>query len=178
MEFFIPGVLIFLLSIGIAFLIAPRITPLIAIILAIIFLFFGIREHYKMFAAEYRLSTWQDSLKMYAPAVMIIMIVLFLIYAIIAFFTGASVPVPSIPNITSPSDNSVTEAIINSVNNIANTLVNKKVDVVEETNKVINKINSNRNNLLNAIRKYTTQEDKPSNNKNKEEVSRSFLETI
>ena len=120
MEFFIPGLLLFLLFIGIAFFVAPKATPMIAAILSIIFLIYGVREHSQMFASEYRLSTWQDGLKMYAPAVMIMIIIIFVIYSILAFFTGGSVPVPSMPDVELPTMNSLT----NSINDAKNTIVN------------------------------------------------------
>ena len=63
MEFFIPGLCLFLVAIIITFIIAPRATPLVAAILSIGFLSFGVFEHYKMFASEYRLSTWQEIFK-------------------------------------------------------------------------------------------------------------------
>lgn len=120
MEFFIPGLLLFLLFIGIAFSVVPKATPMIAAILSIIFLIYGVREHSQLFASEYRLSTWQDGLKMYAPAIMIMIIIIFVIYSILAFFTGGSVPVPSMPNVELPTMNSLT----NSINDAKNTIVN------------------------------------------------------
>jgi hypothetical protein len=80
MEFFIPGLLLFLVSIIISFILAPRFTPLVVALLSIGFLTYGVYDHYKMFAAEYRLSTWQESLKIYAPAIMIAAIIIFIIY--------------------------------------------------------------------------------------------------
>ena len=78
MELFIPGLFVFFLAIAISFAIVPRFTPLIAAILSIVFLVLGVRQHYLMFASEYRLSTWQDSFKIYAPAIMIGAMILFI----------------------------------------------------------------------------------------------------
>lgn len=168
MEFFIPGLLIFLVAIILTFLIAPRATPMIAAILSIVFLSAGVYEHYKMFASEYRLSTWQDHLKIYAPAIMIGAIILFIIYAILSFFTRGVVPVPAIPNVSTPAENTVTSQIMNSLNVVANKLSNTKNDLLSTVNKSINKVNTNRTSIFNAL---TT-------NKNKSNVSRSFLETL
>ena len=119
MEFFIPGLLLFLVSIGFTLIIAPRATPLIAAILSIIFLTYGVYQHYRIFAYEYRLSTWQEGVKIYAPAIMIFAIILYIIYGILAFFTGGIVPVPSVPNVELPTMNDVTSTISNSLNNVS-----------------------------------------------------------
>jgi len=169
MEFFIPGLLLFLLSIVVSFIVAPRFTPLVIAILSIVFLSYGVYDHYKMFAAEYRLSTWQQSLKIYAPAIMIGAIILFIIYAILAFFTKGSVPIPLIPNITAPNENSATNHVVQSLNKVANSLTNNKNNVVSSVNNTINKVNNaTKNNSENGKNK----------NKRNNTISRSFLETI
>jgi hypothetical protein len=168
MELFIPGLLLFLVSIGVSFLIAPRFAPLVIALLSLVLLTFGVYNHYKMFSAEYRLSTWQDSLKLYAPAIMIGAIIIFIIYAILAFFTKGSVPVPAIPNLSAPNDNSMTGSFVNSVNKIGNAITNNKnTNVVNNVNEQINNVNKNRNNILG------NNQNKGNNN-----LSRSFLETI
>ena len=170
MEFFIPSIFIFLVAIGISFALAPRITPIIVAILSIGLLTFAVHSHYKMFAAEYRLSTWQESLKIYAPAVMLGFTILFIIYAILAVSTGGAIPVPPLPNITAPNENSITSSIVNSLNNIGNALGNNKnTNVVNSVNEQINNVNKNRNNLAGL-----NNQGKGNNNG----VSRSFLETI
>jgi len=161
MEFFIPGLLIFIVAIALSFLIAPRATPLIASLLSIGFLTFGVYEHYKIFASEYRLSTWQDGLKIYAPAIMIGAILIFIIYAILAFFTKGSVPVPQMPIITGPSENSITNSVMKTVNNVVNSL---KINKNEKENK-----NENEN---------KNEENENNENKNEERVSRSLFETL
>ena len=178
MEFFIPGLLLFLVSVVVSFILAPRFTPLIIALLSIAFLSYGVYDHYKMFAAEYRLSTWQQSLKIYAPAIMIGAIILFIIYSILAFFTKGSVPIPPIPNISAPNDNSATNNVIQSLNKVANGLTNNnKNDIVSSVNNTINKVNNNRGNILNTI---TGNNNGNGENKNKRNnnLSRSFLETI
>ena len=159
MEFFIPGLLLFLVSIAITFIFVPRFTPLVTALLSIAFLTYGVYDHYKMFASEYRLSTWQDSLKIYAPAVMIGAIIIFIIYAILAFFTGGSVPVPQLPNIAAPNVNTATSQITQSLNKIGNMISNTASNVVNKVNNTINNTGNNRGN-------------------NKNNLSRSFLETL
>lgn len=175
MEFFIPGLLLFLVSIAITFIIVPRFTPLVTALLSIVFLSYGVYDHYKMFAEEYRLSTWQQSLKIYAPAVMIAAIIIFIIYGILSFFTTGAVPVPTLPNITEPNVNSLTNAVVNSLNKIGDMVSNKNTNIVNEVNNQINKVNTNRNNILGLNTNKTTITENKKNNNN---LSRSFLETI
>lgn len=114
MEFFLPGLAIFFITLYISSLVLPTITPLIASVLSIVFLSFGVYQHYKMFASEYRLSTWHEGLKAYSPAAMIVAIMVFIIYSIFAFFNNGSIPVPSIRNrINSMNENSMNENSMN-----------------------------------------------------------------
>jgi hypothetical protein len=170
MEIFIPGLLLFFVALLVSFLIVPRFTPLIIAILSLALLTYGVYDHYKLFAAEYRLSTWQESLKVYAPAVMLGFVILFIIYSILAVSTGGAIPVPPIPNIPTPNENSITGSIVNSLNKIGNTITNNKnTNVVNSINEQINNVNKNRNNLGGL-----NNQNKGNNNG----VSRSFLETI
>jgi hypothetical protein len=177
MEFFIPSLLIFLLSVAVSFILAPRLTPLIIAVLSIVLLSYGVYTHYTMFASEYRLSTWPEKMKIYAPAIMIGAIIIFIIYAILAFFTKGAVPVPPIPNITLPTPSTITDSIVDSLNTVANSLTNKSNNVLANINKSIDKVNANRTNLLNSIMGNTRTENK-NKNKNENNISRSFLETI
>jgi len=171
MEFFIPGLLLFLVSILVIFFIVPRFTPLIIAILSIVFLVYGVYDHYKMFESEYRLSTWQQTLKLYAPAVMIVAIILFIIYGILAFFTKGSVPVPTIPSIAEPNDNSTTDQVIQTLNNISNTITNNKnTGIMDKANDAIN------NALGNNTRRNNNNNNNTNRNRNK--PSRSFVETF
>ena len=180
MEFFIPGLLLFLLSIAVTFAVAPRFTPLVVALLSVAFLSYGVYDHYKMFSAEYRLSTWQESLKIYAPALMIGAIIIFIIFSILSFFTKGSVPVPTVANVTEPNENTATNALVNGLNKIGNMFgSNKPTNVVNKVNNQINNVNKNRNNLLglnnNKGNEGTFNGNKKNNNNG---VSRSFLETI
>jgi len=133
MEFFIPGLLIFLVSISIAIIIVPQTTPMIAAVFAIIFLVYGVYDHYLLFAPEYRLSTWQDGIKIYAPFIMLAGIILFIIYFIFAFFTGGEVPVPKMELPEMPTFNTIKSAANNVINNAVNN-TNKKVNNTKPAN--------------------------------------------
>ena len=136
MEFFIPGLLIFLVAIIIAILIVPETTPMIAAVLSILFLAYGVYDHYLLFAPEYRLSAWQDGIKIYAPFIMLAGIILFVIYFIFAFFTGGEVPVPKVemPEMPEmPTFNAIKSAANNVINNAVNG-TNKKENNTKSAN--------------------------------------------
>lgn len=178
MELFIPSIIVFLLAGLVSFIFIPRFTPLVIAILAIIFLTKGVYDHYYMFASEYRLSTWQEGLKIYAPAIMIGAIILFIIYTILAVFTKGAVPIPAIPNIEAPAEGTITNQVVKSLNKVANTLTNTKNDIISSVNNTINKVNSNRGNILNSLANNTSGNTENKNKKNGNNLSRSFLETI
>jgi len=146
MEFFIPGLLLFLLFLAIAFFVVPRATPMIAAILSIIFLTYGVYQHYTLFATEYRLSTWQESLKIYAPALMIAAIIIFIIYFMLSLFTGAAVPIPSMPNVEIPTMGDITANISNTFNNATNAISNGlNFNTNKNNNSLINSLIGNNN---------------------------------
>lgn len=160
MEFFLPGLLIFLISILITAWVAPKMTPMIAAILSALFLTYGVYDHYRMFADEYRLSTWHEGLRIYAPAIMILAIILFVIYGIMAFFTSGSVPVPSMPEIALPSTNTATDAVMTSLNNAMNSVTNtfsmnnsRKGNTTSVMTNMINNVSSSMNKLRNNLPK-------------------------
>ena len=178
MEFFIPGLLLFLVSILVTFLVIPRFTPLIVAILSIAFLSYGIYDHYTTFASEYRLSTWQEPLKIYAPAIMIITILLYIIYMILAFFTKGSVPVPLAPSITEANQSSATNQLVKSLNKITNVFTNNNTNNRNAKNgSLLNQVTNTLNNTMNTVTNslgLTNNTKRNNNNK----TSRSFVETF
>ena len=157
MEMFIPSLLLFIVAIIIVFFIVPKSTPMITAILAILFIVYGIYDHRRLFITEYQLSTWQEKLKTYSPAIMIILIILFIMYSIIAFFTSGSVPIPTMPTIALPNVGSITNSIAETVNNASKSIENMKNNSI--FNNSYNKSNSK-------------------NSRNSKNISKSFLETV
>jgi predicted PurR-regulated permease PerM len=170
MEFFIPGILIFLVAVLVTYFIEPHITPFITAILSIIFLTFGVYSHYHLFASEYRLSTWQDNMKVYAPAFMIAAIILFIIYSILSLFTGVSVPIPSLPTFEVPTANTITSATMNSINNVGKSLSNA-------TSSITNSLKNSTSAVTNSIQNISPFSNQ-NKSKSKNNVSRSFVETF
>ena len=177
MEFFIPGMLLFLLFLGLAFYFVPKASPMIAAILSIAFLIYGVRDHAQRFSSEYRLSTWQEGLKMYAPAVMILVIIVFVIYSILAFFTSGAVPIPPMPNIEVPTLNELATNINNTINTTANTISNEL-----NFNNTNRRNNNNNNTLLGSIiGNNNTNKGNNTNKRNNTNLNgfrKSMLETI
>lgn len=175
MEFFIPGMLLFLLFLFLAFYFVPKATPMIAAILSIVFLIYGVRDHAQRFSSEYRLSTWQDGLKMYAPAIMILVIIVFVIYSIMAFFTGGAVPIPSIPNVELPTLTEVSTNLTDTITNL-NKTINNELNFTNNTNK------KNNNTLLDTIMGNNNTNKVNNNTKKNNNTSNGFrksmLETI
>ena len=176
MEFFIPGLSIFLLAVVITALFAPKATPMIAAILSITFLTYGVYDHYKMFESEYRLSTWQQTFKIYLPYIMITSIILYAIFGMITFFTGGAVPIPLPPAVELPelpNFQNTTKNITNTFNTAVNTISNTATDFV---NTAENGLQNMTNNLSNNLGLNNTNQQ---NNRNKNgNISRSMLETI
>jgi hypothetical protein len=163
MEFFVPGLLFFILTVIFTFYIAPKATPMMAAILSLLFLTYGVYDHYRLFASEYRLSTWQEPLLQYSPAVMIAVIILYVLYGMIALFTKGQVPVPAMPAIPS-----VEEA----VNHVADSLSYAANSIAQTANNITNNIANNVNypNNTHAINN--------NNKNNKSNLSRSFVESV
>jgi hypothetical protein len=171
MEFFIPGLYIFLIAILCTVYFTPKATPMIAAILSIVFLCYGVYDHYRMFLSEYRLSTWQQTFSTYMPYIMVAAIIIYTIFGILSFFTGGAVPVPSMPSVELPTlaaaNTTVTQAVntaVNSISNTANDLLGSG------PNSLVNSLNDLGNSLGNSLGM--------NNSYGKNNMSRSALETL
>lgn len=175
-----PGLLIFIVSILVVYFLAPHATPMIAAILSIVFLLYGVYDHRRLFASEYQLSTWQEQLKIYSPALMIIAIILFIIYSMLSFFTGGVVPIPSMPNIEIPSVNSITNSVMESVNNVSNSIQNASMNLLNSTKSTnsTNSTNKSTNNNSFGLGSFNNNNNNKNKNKNKNSTSRSIFETV
>ncbi|NDG30301.1 hypothetical protein EB118_09550 [bacterium] len=152
MELFYPSLLVFLLSLIVVFYLLPRLTPIVMTILAGILLILGVSHHYFLFKSDYVNSTWQDSLKLYAPAIAIGVLIIFIISYIFNVFTYGSVPIPSlpaVPNVGSTANTlvaPVSAAVTNVSETIGNTVTNIGEKIGETVRNVRNTITGNINN--------------------------------
>ena len=120
MELFLPSILIFLLAMVVVMVLIPQFSPIIIVTLAVVLLVAGMYNHFTMFWDEYRQSTWQQTLTLFAPGILIIAIFVYLFFAIGAFFTGGKVPVPVLPEMSIPSAESATNALTSTINDTMN----------------------------------------------------------
>ena len=152
MELFLPSMLISILAILVVILLIPRFSPLIIVVLASILLYVATTQHLNMFWDEYKQSTWQESLKLFAPGIMIAAVVLFVLYGILSFFSTGSVPIPSMPSMEMPNastaTNPVTAAIntaMNAVNDAVNDVANTAANTVSNLTNTVKRNNQNNN---------------------------------
>lgn len=168
MELFLPSLFIFLLATIVITFIVPRMSPIIIAVMAAALLAFGVYHHFTLFWNEYKQSTWQDQLKLFAPGIMLAIIIVYVLFSIVMFFTGGSVPIPSMPEMVLPSANTATNRVTSTLNNIIQPLMpnNNKDEAPRGNNSNALKNNSKNNNKNNV-------KDNGKNN-----VTRSFLATI
>ena len=164
MELFLPSILISILAILVVILLIPKFSPLIIVVLAAILLYVATTQHLNMFWDEYKQSTWQQNLKLFAPGIMIAAVVIFVLYGILSFFSTGVVPIPSMPSMEMPNastaTNPVTAAIntaMNTVNDVVTTAANAVSNLTNNNNTVKR---NNQNN--NGTRKMNNNNSGPS----------------
>ena len=77
MELFLPSLLIVALAVAIVIGVFPRITPFFLIVLALVLLVAAAYNHFTLFGNEYRIQTWLDTAKSFAPILLIGTVVIF-----------------------------------------------------------------------------------------------------
>jgi len=148
MQLFLPSVLISILAILVVIFLIPRFSPLIIVILAGVLLYVATTQHLNMFWDEYKQSTWQESLKLFAPGIMIGAIIVFLLYGILSFFSTGAVPIPSMPSTEMPPANTATNpvtAAINTAMNAVNEVANTAANAVNNLGNNVKRNNQNNN---------------------------------
>ena len=130
MELFLPGLLVLLISSLFVFMVLPRMGTVVLAVVCGITLAAVLLHHYKMFASEYRLSTWQNGIASYAPLILLGIAILIIIGVAVSLFTGKSVtetiqsPIESIQSgITAslnamPSANTATNPLTSALNTV------------------------------------------------------------
>lgn len=147
---YLPSLAVFFLVMLLLFTIVPKLSPFIMTSLAAVLLAFGIYQHKHMFAEEYRLSTWQESWKIFAPGVFIGAVIILILYTIITAFSGVEVPVPTMPNITLPPAETATNAMTSTLNNISSGLSNITSNITNVASSAANTVTNAVTNAANA----------------------------
>lgn len=75
-------------------MVVPRVGPMILIVVSVVALVGAGIQHYSMFSAEYRLSTWQNTMVGYGPFVVLGIALLFILSATLSAVTGNAVSAP------------------------------------------------------------------------------------
>jgi len=187
MELFLPSILVALIAIIFIIVVIPKFSPLIIAIIAGILLYVGMTQHLQMFWNEYEQSTWQKSLTLFAPGIMIAAIILFVIYGILSFFSGGSVPVPSLPTMELPSANTATNPVTAALNTVMNSVGDAAASVSEAVTDVVNgvtndvtnntKRNSRNNNSSNSGNSGNSGNSNKNNANANSGLTRSYLAT-
>jgi len=94
MELFLPGIISLVLAAFFAFLVLPRLGTGVLVGISIVALLLAGWHHYFMFSSEYRLSTWQDAYIGYAPWVVILVALLFIVNFAFTAFSQNLAPQP------------------------------------------------------------------------------------
>ncbi len=172
MEFFLASVFILIFGAVVSFLLIPKFSPTVVLVIAAALLGFAVYHHMALFKNEYKLSTWQTGLIAYAPFIVLGGMILFILGYIFTSYRGGEVPVPNMENVSSPTDaiGSFTESITNTIGNATNSIINT-------TKNVANNVVKNANNIVNKVANNTTRTNngnKPSNNG----VTKSFFNVV
>lgn len=126
MEFFVPSLLILIVSTLMVFWLIPKFGPVTMLVISIILLTFTVYHHVSLFKTEYTQSSWPSFLSAYAPYFVLGFLLLFILFFIFSSYGGVSVPVPeiSMPEAVTSKANSIMNTITNTINNATNTIKN------------------------------------------------------
>jgi hypothetical protein len=136
MELFIPSLFVLLIAGLFSFLIIPRLSVPIVLFVSMIILVYVLRNHYSLFYNEYRYSTWQYTLKQYAPYVMILFLfIIIFTSSSFASFDGISEPPTSFSPLppASTATNPITSALntgMRSISNVASSVTGAITEAV------------------------------------------------
>jgi hypothetical protein len=173
MELFLPSILVFILAALMVFLVLPQLNSIMLVVMAGLLVLLGTYHHFKIFWDEYRQSTWQESLKIFAPGVIIAMIFVYLFFAIASFYMGGKATA-SPPPIELPSAESATNPITAAIN----TSLSAVNSVADSMNKAATSaVNTVKNALPNSLTGNTPNASASKKN-NGSAPTRSFLATI
>ena len=156
MEFFLPGLAALLIAALIVFLVLPRLGAPILVGLSVALLVFCLYNHYSLFAAEYRYSTWQEQLKWYAPVLMYGGLTVGIIMYLGYLYNNNGANILPASNI-STEPNTVVESVINAGKALNNTMTDAVnafgLNQGKPANQANNSILTNLGNMLNSPRR-------------------------
>jgi hypothetical protein len=115
MEMFLPSVFLMLVAYLFTITFIPKLSHLVILAGAIAFIAITVFNHYSMFSNEYKIMTWVDTARQFAPTLIIILIIALMGgYLLYISTTGKGVTLPMPPASIPPPEtatNFVTNAI-------------------------------------------------------------------
>ena len=150
MEVFLLSLTSLLIVALLVFLVLPRLGAQVLVILSLVLLVFCIYNHYKLFASEYRFSTWQEQLKWYAPVVTYVVITIFIFLYLGYLFSSQGSSILPTTNLSPSALASVTTTANNTVSSITNSLgiTNKKNNTLMNLGGILNSPKRNNQSIL------------------------------
>jgi hypothetical protein len=79
MEFFLPSVLLVLFAFFVSTQFLPKFSMIILGSLSLLLLAFTVYNHYSFFKNEYRIMTWADTAKNFAPTLLVSLVIVMMI---------------------------------------------------------------------------------------------------
>jgi hypothetical protein len=114
MELFLPSILVIIFAALVIMIVLPRFSPLVIVIVSAILLTASTYQHFQLFWHEYRESSWQASLKIFAPGIIIAAVFLYIFIMGGSFLTGKSNA--SMPSMELPSASTATNPLTSALN--------------------------------------------------------------
>lgn len=116
MEFFLPSVFLIMLAFFVSMYLIPKSSIIILGGLSLLLLVFAVYNHYSFFANEYRIMTWADTAKKFAPTLLVTLVIIMMI-GYLLFATGIKSSDFKLPPTMMPSANSATNPVTTAINN-------------------------------------------------------------
>jgi hypothetical protein len=104
MELFIPSLVVIILGGIVVFFLLPKVAPYTLGVMAVLLFGAGIYQHYQTFPYEYSSGNFRDTMKDYAPFLMLLATILGLVIGVMVAFGGnppsIAAAMPAMPNIS------------------------------------------------------------------------------
>ena len=149
MELFLPSVLLIILAALIIMIVIPHFSPLIIVIVSAILLTASTYQHFQFFWNEYEQSTWQATLKIFAPGLIIVAVFLYIFMVGGSFITGGTAP--KMPEMELPPASTATNAVTSAINNSMNAVSGAANSLANAGNSVANSIGNAGNSVANSL---------------------------
>ena len=149
MELFLPSILVIIFAALIIMIILPNFSPLVIVILSVILLTASTYQHFQFFWHEYQQSTWQATLKIFAPGVIIAAIFVYIFIVGSSFLMSGTVP--KMPEMELPPASTATNSVTSAINNSMNAVSGAANSLANTGSAVVNSIGNAGNAVANSL---------------------------